>query len=224
MKKSMVLLMIAVAIVLASGCGEKSSKEGESAVPSSTQPSAGTEQKNADAGTVAPPVSQQPEAGTEHKNADTGKASPSVGTPPAKGTETKPSGAGAASQPSPKKAASTDRKIDVDYIKQNLKMNMSQDEVKKLLGSSYTEVTNAMEGNKMWRYDIGTKQGYNYQGEMDSIDMDGLINGSVTIQLFVDWSEEKTVNHYSFLYLKDGKIYEYRVFEDGQVKESIVQE
>ncbi|WP_174350490.1 hypothetical protein [Paenibacillus sp. JMULE4] len=45
MKKSMVLLMIAVAIVLASGCGEKSSREGESAVPSSTQPSAGTEQK-----------------------------------------------------------------------------------------------------------------------------------------------------------------------------------
>lgn len=201
MKNSMLLLFSMFALFIISGCGTSTN----GAAPAS------------------PPTT--PPAGIEEKNDNIGKEAPPASTPPAKSNEEeKSTGAGAVTPPAEQPSATTDRKVNsVDDIKQHLKMDMTQDQVIELLGTKYTEVTNAMEGNMMWRYDLGAKPDYSYQGEMDSVDMEGLINKSLAIQLFIDWSEDQVVNHYSFLYLKDGQIHEYRVFHDGYVKESVVQ-
>ncbi|MBP1154370.1 MULTISPECIES: hypothetical protein [unclassified Paenibacillus] len=214
MKNSIFLLVIMFTIVILSGCGETGTNGVAPASPPSAVLPAGTEEKKDNAGT------------TEEKNDDVGTEAPPAITPPEKNKEEAISTGIGAAAPSPSEQQTvnkdTDHKVSIDYIKNHLKMDMTQDQVEALFGAKYTEVTNAMEGNMMWRYDLGAKPGYSYSGEMDSVDLEGLNNQSITIQLFIDWSEDNDVDHYSFLYLKDGQINEYRVFHDGLVKESII--
>ncbi|MET3695888.1 hypothetical protein SAMN05877753_102582 [Bacillus oleivorans] len=105
----------------------------------------------------------------------------------------------------------------LSVLKEEFRLGISQDEVGRLLGTDYAKVLSAMNNEKQWRYDIGTKEGYHYSEQHDFADMDGLQNGDVKMQIWVTWDEESKVKSYSSIYVNpdDGKLYEYRVFPDG---------
>lgn len=83
-----------------------------------------------------------------------------------------------------------------------------------------------MEGDSMWRYDIGSKENDKFEkANEDAVDLDGIKNQQVNLILFVGWTENKKVKYY-FIYDKnkdDGKIYEYRMFNNGTVKEMVLE-
>jgi hypothetical protein len=117
----------------------------------------------------------------------------------------------------------TQIEINVQYIRENLQLGFPAEKVQELLGGGYSEVTSAMDGEKMWRYDFPREEGYRFEDPymLDFIDLDGLRSGLMRMQLYVTWTGEDTVACYT-VYSGDGsgKIYEYRVFPDGTEKES----
>lgn len=115
-------------------------------------------------------------------------------------------------------------KLDIDYIKENTWLNLTQDEVKHKLGSAFSEITSSKEGQLMWRFDIGTIKDYKYEEQYDFADLKGLKNGDIKMQLFISWTVDSRVESISALYLNetDGKIYEYLVFPDGGEREKAI--
>lgn len=110
----------------------------------------------------------------------------------------------------------------IEEIKKSLSRGMTQDEVKAVFGSKYTEVTGSMNSENFWRFDIGADPEYNFNSgdDSDSIDDKGLIDGTVDTILFVEWNENLKVNSFSFYnILEYGFNYSYRVFENGNIKE-----
>ncbi|MGM0805023.1 MAG: hypothetical protein ACQET8_09785 [Bacillota bacterium] len=110
----------------------------------------------------------------------------------------------------------------IEEIKKSLARGMTQDEVKAIFGSKYTEVTGSMNSENFWRFDIGADPEYNFNSgdDSDSIDDKGLIDGTVDTILFVEWDENLKVNSFSFYnILEYGFNYSYRVFKNGNIKE-----
>ncbi|WP_137791005.1 hypothetical protein [Bacillus sp. E(2018)] len=109
----------------------------------------------------------------------------------------------------------------IEEIKKSLSRGMTQDEVKAVFGSKYTEVTGSMNSENYWRFDIGADPNYNFNhDEKDAIDEKGLLEGTVDTILFVEWDENLKVNSFSFYNLLEyGFRYTYRVFENGNIKE-----
>ncbi|GAA0343089.1 hypothetical protein GCM10008967_36960 [Bacillus carboniphilus] len=107
-------------------------------------------------------------------------------------------------------------------LKEELDLGMTQDEVLAYFGAGYKEVLSGMEDDNQWRYDIGTIEGYSYEEEYDFADMDGMLNGLVQMHIWLTWDEQWTLKNYSALFVNqlDGRIYEYRKFEDGGEKEN----
>jgi hypothetical protein len=109
--------------------------------------------------------------------------------------------------------------IDFPFLKQNIKPGMKKAEVKKILGSGYTEVI----GEKyrdVWRYDFGVKEGYAFKAEdnLDFVDLEGLSNGSMKSQLFISFTAEGKVARFVFYTETDGKLQEFQLLEDGTEK------
>ncbi|WP_243299459.1 hypothetical protein [Bacillus litorisediminis] len=109
----------------------------------------------------------------------------------------------------------------LSVLKEDLRLGMTQDEVSGLFGTDYEEVSSEIDNEHKWRYDIGTRVGYQYSEDYDFADMDGLLNGNVKMQIWVAWDEESKVKSFSSLYVnpEDEKLYEYRVFPDGTVRD-----
>lgn len=113
----------------------------------------------------------------------------------------------------------------VAMIKEQVKLGLTKEEVEKNLGSDYQKVKASDNDSEMWRYDFGTKDDYKSLGnEYDTGDVKGIQNGNIDVQLFISWTEENTVSNYSVLYLNsgDGRVYNYRVFSDGEEKEQAI--
>ncbi|TLS35588.1 hypothetical protein [Pseudalkalibacillus caeni] len=109
--------------------------------------------------------------------------------------------------------------VTLEYVKNNLELDQSQKEVKDLLGSHYSKVTGAMENTEMWRYDVGLVKGYtpyNVDG-LDAVDVEGIANGKIKMQILVEWNEYRLVKSYSAYYLneEDGKVWVYSVYPFG---------
>jgi hypothetical protein len=111
----------------------------------------------------------------------------------------------------------------IEEIKKNLKLGMTQKEVKALFGDKYTALKGAKDGENLWRFDIGADPSYTFSTENklpDAIDDKGLLDGTVDTILFVEWDENLKVNSFSFYNLLEyGFKYTYRVFPDGTVIE-----
>ncbi|MED1863892.1 hypothetical protein P4V41_10565 [Fictibacillus nanhaiensis] len=110
----------------------------------------------------------------------------------------------------------------IEEIKKSLARGMTQEEVKAIFGSKYTEVTGSMNDENYWRFDIGADPDYNFNSgdDSDALDNKGLIDGTVDTILFVEWDENLKVNSFSFYnILEYGFNYSYRVFENGNIKE-----
>lgn len=113
---------------------------------------------------------------------------------------------------------------EVSEIKEKLQIGQSQEEVKALLGEGFIELTSAEEHKPLWRYDIGAQAGYKPDEAEDFVDIDGLKEGKLEIQVFVTWSEENKAESITVYYLNpdENKVYEYRVFPDGTVRETAI--
>lgn len=114
--------------------------------------------------------------------------------------------------------------IDIEFLKENLMLGMTKEEVADLCGQQYEEVIDALDDLLVWRYDFPNIPEYHYTAleNMDSADIEGLVDGNMRMQLFIGWGEEETVRNFSVLYTseEDEHIYEYRIMIDGTVKES----
>lgn len=137
---------------------------------------------------------------------------------------------GCSSDPASAPAPTEKQVINVDLtatvVKEKLKLGMSKEEVKNLLEVDYdAEVTSSMNDTKMWRYDFGKKEGYTFTApdNMDEVDIQGLEDGSLKSQLFVEFDKEEKVQSFSF-YSKNekGELVESRLMQDGTVKESTI--
>ncbi|MDR9795290.1 hypothetical protein Q4O60_02025 [Aeribacillus pallidus] len=64
-----------------------------------------------------------------------------------------------------------ENQIDNDFIKNNLKIGMSQEKVKNLLGEPKAIGTSAMESHKVWRHGYVTKEGYVFGEQKDFQEM-----------------------------------------------------
>ncbi|RZT21350.1 hypothetical protein [Fictibacillus sp. BK138] len=122
-----------------------------------------------------------------------------------------------------KSVTPVEESMKIEEIKKNLKLGMTQKEVKALFGDKYTAVEGAKGNENFWRFDLGADPGYTFSPENklpDAIDDKGLLDGTVDTILFVEWDENLKVNSFSFYnMLEYGFKYTYRVFPDGTVKE-----
>ncbi|WP_018130723.1 hypothetical protein [Effusibacillus pohliae] len=97
--------------------------------------------------------------------------------------------------------------ITLDYIKQNLKLGDTQEQVKARFGDQYKEINDVEVGNNAWRFDYVADPSYTFTGQYG--DWDGLRSGRMRMQLFINWTDKSTVLSILVHYNKDGKIYEY---------------
>jgi hypothetical protein len=113
----------------------------------------------------------------------------------------------------------TDENESVAMIKEQVKLGLTKEEVENNLGSDYQKVKASDDDSEIWRYDFGEKEDYTSpDNEYDTGDIKGIQSGNIEAQLFISWNDEDKVSNYSVLYLNssDGRVYEYRVFSDGE--------
>jgi len=104
-----------------------------------------------------------------------------------------------------------------------IRIGMSESEIRDLFGGYFVMVKNIMTGTKSWRFDIGTIENYRFDDQgIDQVDLEGLKNGAIKKILFIDWTEEATVESATmFEGTPDQKGYtEYRLNEKGEVEKT----
>lgn len=122
----------------------------------------------------------------------------------------------------------TNGKIDVDYLKLNLKPGLTQAQAVEKFGTGYKIVVHPEGGTPMWRYDYADV-GYQFQATGATVstniaqaDIDGLRKGMVHIQMFVGWDEAKRSTYSELYYVDDTaagglhKVLLYTVYPDGK--------
>ncbi|ENH95768.1 hypothetical protein J416_14273 [Gracilibacillus halophilus YIM-C55.5] len=119
-----------------------------------------------------------------------------------------------------------EQEIDIEFIKNELKIGMTEQEVKSLLGEPSKTGSDAKNADPLWLYNIRPAKGYYFEGPfenpeiIDAVDTEGLKNREVDIILFLSWKEGE-VDYISANYTNDnGDVKGYRLFEDGTIKES----
>jgi hypothetical protein len=113
--------------------------------------------------------------------------------------------------------AKSQGKVDVDYIRMNLKPGLSREQVAALFGAEYKAVIHSEDGILMWRYDYADT-GYQFQPKGQAIgtniaqaDLDGLRKGMIHMQLFVGWNPETNLSSYSELFYFDDSKARHRI-------------
>lgn len=115
-----------------------------------------------------------------------------------------------------------------DLFLNEFQLGMSESEVRNLFGTSFSFIENAlsMEGKETWRYDLGTEKDYQFDDRgIDQVDMEGLKQGRIKQQLFVDWSSDGHVIS-ATLYMSNAEndgYYEYELLSEGSRVEKLYQ-
>ena len=134
---------------------------------------------------------------------------------------------------------SSSQNIDAEFIMENIKIGMTESEILELLGEpDVTGVDGMYYDDTVWRYDIGAQEGYyfddfeqydsdyaeryNKHDEVGIVDLDGIRNKELDIQLFINWLENK-VDTVSHTYIRDGQLVSHLLLPDGTRKEDIHQ-
>ena len=100
---------------------------------------------------------------------------------------------------------------DLTSIKQNLKLGMTEAEVKKVFGEP-----NAIDKQtQQWRYDM-VKEGYHFEEKVMAVDVEGLKTGKMKAQLFVHYKDGSVVDSYYVYYLKGDEIIQHTVNMNGE--------
>ncbi|MBP1930582.1 hypothetical protein [Ammoniphilus resinae] len=128
---------------------------------------------------------------------------------------------GISTAPTVEERGVTEQQAEVSDPYFQIQIGMSESEIRGLFGGYFVMVKNIMTGTKSWRFDIGTKENYQFDDQgIDQVDLEGLKNGSIKKILFVDWTEEAKVGSATmFEVTSDQKEYnEYRLDEKGEVE------
>lgn len=101
-----------------------------------------------------------------------------------------------------------------------LHVSMSTEEVVSILGSDYAEGKSMMTNERMWRYDLCTNNYERIPFLDDAVDIEALQNKQCQYIIFIAFTENNMVDHYSMYYMDaDGYIREYVQFADGSEKD-----
>jgi hypothetical protein len=126
--------------------------------------------------------------------------------------------------------------VDINFVKNNLRIGQVQPLVQKFFGSNYNEIKyTGIEGGEeyaiyAWRYDIGVKDGFEPEtrvGHEGWSHSEAIEAGNIQAQLIVYWKEEKSegktgtrvwkVDSFAYEYkAEDGKLRVYAVSPDGE--------
>jgi hypothetical protein len=105
-------------------------------------------------------------------------------------------------------------------IQYKLKVGQDQNHVKSILGEPSTNIIDDKKQEEWWRYDISAKPNYKFnQGQKHDIDINGLENGDLDAQLYINWSKDKKIQLIALGYTqgqdKKRRIYLNYVLPDG---------
>lgn len=108
--------------------------------------------------------------------------------------------------------------VDANYIVKNLKPGITEEEVIKVLGRAPDVMGfDEMSAMPAWKYYYSDNPDYRFESEFfDTVDMEGLQSGELTMSLHIVWDSDK-LEHFA-LYSKDG---EYRINSEGKVKDTL---
>lgn len=128
-------------------------------------------------------------------------------------------------EPKSNEQASNDVIEYVNYLKDNLKRDMEQQKLLKVVDYPYTEMYSSMYGDLTWRFDIMADDTYTFDNphNIDLVDIDGLLEGKVKIILFALWNEKGKLRTYSIYYFNpiEKTLVDYSMLPDGSFKEYI---
>jgi len=108
---------------------------------------------------------------------------------------------------------------EVERIKSLLSPGMSKEQVEKVLGKNYVSGLEEVNGNyTVWRYDYPLRDYRVLSSSIGQIDLQGLANGSLQMQLFISWYEEDRIGRCSiYIRGKDNQIYNYDFAPEDRV-------
>ncbi|QHS24285.1 hypothetical protein GWK91_15910 [Virgibacillus sp. MSP4-1] len=116
----------------------------------------------------------------------------------------------------------SDVETEVMNLKDSIDFKMSKKDLKQLLGEEYTNLKDPETGLPAWRYDLFTKEGYDFDSDGFAIvDDTGLKSGDIGIQLFLTFSKEGSLERYDIHYTKkNGNKSYYGKYKNGEVIEN----
>lgn len=110
--------------------------------------------------------------------------------------------------------------------KSAIKNLKDKDEVEAVLGTMHKEMTDAMSGTDVWRFDICTAANYSFSDQSDAVDISSITDDIVEKIIFISFSEDGSTIQRKSLYYKgsDENIMEAVYYSDGQEKEQLLEQ
>lgn len=106
----------------------------------------------------------------------------------------------------------------LEDVKSLIQIDMTEEEVMASLGDDFTSVTSSLDGLPVWRYDINTIEGYQFDGVDDEVDVEGIADEKLEYQVFVTWRDGK-IEYFTIYYKVNDQLVEgYYEFNDGYTK------
>lgn len=118
--------------------------------------------------------------------------------------------------------------VDNNFIEKQFKLGTTKQEVNGVLGEPDAIGVSAMDGFENWRYDFAIDPDYDFEeseefkemGVVDTVDGIGLKSGKMRMQLFISWTKEGKIKRLTNYYANDSVVTEYRLFDDGTIRET----
>jgi hypothetical protein len=103
--------------------------------------------------------------------------------------------------------------------KETIKNLQNKGDIEALLGNDYKLMTDSMDGNEVWRFDICTVSNYRYSAEIDAVDIDGLTEDLLERIIFISFSEKEILRVSMYYKASDGNIREIVQFSNREEKD-----
>ncbi|WP_010278616.1 hypothetical protein [Paenibacillus senegalensis] len=103
-------------------------------------------------------------------------------------------------------------------VNQNVALHQSVRDIIDQWGSHYKEFHSAIDESIVWQYALGAVPHSPASDNPAEVNIAGLLAGYLEAQLFISWGPAQTVSSYALYYVDNGHVFEYRMFEDGQIR------
>lgn len=126
---------------------------------------------------------------------------------------------------------SNDKPPKIDLINTKLSIGQDAKQVKDVFGEKYEQVNSPERNIVIWRFDFTNNTEYKFipsgttlqKMNVDIVDLEGLKNGMLDGQLFVEFDNTEKVSTFSYYYKGEGNVINVKhVFEDGTIKEETI--
>ena len=111
--------------------------------------------------------------------------------------------------------------IDIELVKTQIKLGMTMEEVKNLLGHHYKTIVDVYTGRFTWDYNFGTEPNKDEYGIDYPQGFEEMLQGNFHAEVSILWDINNLVSSLYVMYKNENenKIYEYVLFADGQSKD-----